>query len=587
MIVSGRDGDLELYATNLDGSGVTQLTNNTCDDNSGTGWSPDGTRVVFNNNCDGDNEIFVMNADGSGVTQLTQHEFDDGGPVWSPDGTQIAFESNRAGDDQIFVMNADGTNVTQLTFGAGVINGAPHWVQQLSLSNDAFANATVISALPFSDLVDISAATTEAGEPPSSCSGGSSSQRTVWYSFTPAVTGVVRASVNAGFSTVVGVYTGGLGGLAEITCRSPFVVRDVTFLAQAGTTYHIQVDGMFGQTGVLEVRLEAVPPPPNDRFVDATSIPSLPFDDTTDLTAASLEVGEPTTPSCARPYGPLTSSAWYRFTPTETGSISASVSAGFATVVAAYAGTSVSALTEVGCGVFGNRSTFRAVANTTYYFQVGGLFGQTGSLDVRVEVPPPPVANFFFFPFDASVFDVVQFFDQSFDPGGVGFAPQAWTFGDGTTGTGGNLTHRYAADGDYTVQLTATTLDGRTAVASQTVHVRTHDVAVTKFATPNAASSGQTRRIVVGINSRRYAETVEVQLFRSVPGGFQQFGSLTQSVPMNPKNGTTDFAFSYTFTADDAQIGKVTFKAVVVISGARDALPADNEAIAPPTKVSR
>src|SRR6266403_1873560 len=37
MIVSGRDGDLELYATNLDGSGVTQLTNNTCDDNSGTG----------------------------------------------------------------------------------------------------------------------------------------------------------------------------------------------------------------------------------------------------------------------------------------------------------------------------------------------------------------------------------------------------------------------------------------------------------------------------------------------------------------------------------------------------------------------
>src|SRR5256886_16245472 len=132
----------------------------------------------------------------------------------------------------------------------------------------------------------------------------------------------------------------------------------------------------------------------------------------------------------------------------------------------------------------------------------------------------------------SSVFDVIQFFDQSFDPGGVGFAPQVWNFGDGTTGTGFNATHRYAADGDYTVQLAVTTLDGRTAVVSQTVHVRTHDVAVTKFATPNAASSGQTRRIVVGINSKRYAETVEVQLFRSVPGGFQQFGSLTQFVPM-------------------------------------------------------
>src|SRR5204862_207115 len=111
------------------------------------------------------------------------------------------------------------------------------------------------------------------------------------------------------------------------------------------------------------------------------------------------------------------------------------------------------------------------------------------------------------------------------------------------------------------------------------VHVRTHDVAVTRFATPNAASSGQTRRIVVSLNSKRYAETVEVQLFRSVPGGFQQFGSLTQFVPMNPKNGTTEFAFSYTFTGDDAQIGKVTFRAVAVVAGVRDALPADNEVI--------
>jgi hypothetical protein len=52
-------------------------------------------------------------------------------------------------------------------------------------------------------------------------------------------------------------------------------------------------------------------------------------------------------------------------------------------------------------------------------------------------------------------------------------------------------------------------------------------------------------------------------------------------------NRTTDFTFSYTFTAGDTSIGKVTFKAVAVLVGARDGLPADNEAIAPPTKVSR
>jgi PKD repeat protein len=327
--------------------------------------------------------------------------------------------------------------------------------------------------------------------------------------------------------------------------------------------------------------------PSNDDFANAAGISALPFSANVNLPLATIEAGEPAS-TCSNPFGGVGKTVWYSFTPAQTGSISASTfNAGFSSVVAAYTGTSVASLTEVGCGVFGSRVTFRALANTTYYFQVGGLFGQSGTLEFRLEVTPLPVASFFFFPFDASVFDVVQFGDQSFDPGGVGFAPPVWNFGDGTTGTGFNATHRYAADGDYTVQLAVTTLDSRTAVASQTVHVRTHDVAITRFATPNAASSGQTRRIVVSVNSKRYAETVQVQLFSSVPGGFQQFGSLTQFVPMNPRNGTTEFAFSYTFTADDARTGKVTFRAVAVISGARDALPADNEAIGPPTKVGR
>ena len=460
MIVSNRDGDYELYATPLDGSPVTKLTDNTADDNAGTGWSPDGSRITFNSNRGGaGQDVYVMNADGSGVTQLTPNDgFDDTGPVWSPDTTQIAFESNRAGDEQIFVMNVDGSDVRQLTFDAGVINTGPHWIRQAFASNDDFANATGISALPFSEV--------------------------------------------------------------------------------------------------------------------------------TNLLTASAEAGEQT-PSCAIFYPPVSRTVWYSFTPAVTGSVSARiVNASISSVVAAYTGSSVTSVNEIGCNVFGGNVTFRAQAGTTYHFLVGGLFGQGGPVEFRLDVTPPPVANFFFFPFDASVFDVVQFVDQSFDPGGVGFAPPAWTFGDGTTGTG-NPTHRFAADGDYSVHLTVTTLDGRTAVATQTVHVRTHDVAVTRFATPNAASSGQTRRIVVSINSKRYAETVEVQLFRSVPGGFQQFGSLTQFVPMNPKNGTTEFAFSYTFTGDDAQIGKVTFRAVAVVAGVRDALPADNEAIASPTKVSR
>jgi hypothetical protein len=74
---------------------------------------------------------------------------------------------------------------------------------------------------------------------------------------------------------------------------------------------------------------------------------------------------------------------------------------------------------------------------------------------------------------------------------------------------------------------------------------------------------------------------------KSIPGGFEPVGTLTLFVPVRETGRAVSFSFSYTFTPDDASIGKVTFKAVATIVGARDALPADNEAIASPTKVNR
>src|SRR5438132_777487 len=434
IVVAWDDG---LYVINADGSGLVRVLG----PDFVTDWSPDGRQLMIVSNRDGDYELYATPLDGSPVTKLTDNTADDNaGTGWSPDGSRIAFNSNRGGAGQdVYVMNADGSGVTQLTLDAGAMNTGPHWIRPVFASNDDFANATGISALPFSEV--------------------------------------------------------------------------------------------------------------------------------TNLLTASAEAGEQT-PSCAIFYPPVSRTVWYSFTPAVTGSVSARiVNASISSVVAAYTGSSVTSVNEIGCNVFGGNVTFRAQAGTTYHFLVGGLFGQGGPVEFRLDVTPPPQANFGTSPFDPSMFDQVQFQDFSFDPGFVGFQPPQWSFGDGTSATGFNAPHRYAADGDYTVQLTVTTLDGRTASTSQAVHIRTHDVAVTRFATPNAASSGQTRRIVVSINSKRYAETVEVQLFRSVPGGFQQFGSLTQFVPMNPKNGTTEFAFSYTFTGDDAQIGKVTFRAVAVVAG--------------------
>ncbi len=325
-------------------------------------------------------------------------------------------------------------------------------------------------------------------------------------------------------------------------------------------------------------------PPPNDDFGDATEITTLPFSDTVDTTGATREPEEPVAPC---DFGPLSGTVWYAFTPPESESISASANGSFfSAMVAVYTGNSLASLTELGCQPFGGLLTLDASVGTTYYFQVAGLFGQGGPLQFQLTVPPPPVASFGFFPSDPSIFDTIQFFDTSFDPVGAGFQSFTWDFGDGATATGSFTTHQYAADGDYTVQHGVTTVDGRTASTSQIVHVQTHDVAITKFSTPNAAKAGQTRSISVGLSSKRSPETVEVDLFKSTQGGLVQVGFLTQSVPVRPSNRTTDFDFSYTFTSADATIGKVTFRAVATIMGARDALPADNEAISLPVKVN-
>jgi len=552
-------GDLDFFR--ITGTPNAHLRVDLEGQSSGKGTLDNPLLGVFDSNC---NPIVVTDTGGIGLNA----------------GADISIPA-----DGVLIVGA--TSCCDFDFTQGGNGSYELTIQEITgPANDNFANAIAILALPFDATVDITNGGLEPGEPTPFCNF-SASGRTAWYAFTPATTEVVSASTNAPFATAVGVYTGSLvNGLTPVACRSTFGGSAI-FRAFAGTTYYFLVDGMFGQAGNVEFRLDVIPPPPNDDFANATAIAALPFDNVVDLTAASLEAGEPT-PTCS--FGGLGGTAWYRFTPSETRSISALiVSAGFSTVVAAYTGGTVASLTQVGCSVFGGRATFRASAGTIYYFQVAGLFSQSGPLQFRLEVTQPPVANFSFFPGDPSVFDVVQFGDNSFDPGGVGFASRAWSFGDGSTATTSDccVTHRYAADGDYTAQLTATTVDGRTASVSQPVHVRTHDVAIIRFAAPNAANAGQTRNIVVGLNSRRYVETVEVRLFKSGPGGFQQVGLLTQTVPVRPSNRTTDFGYSYTFTSDDASIGKVTFKVVAAIVGARDALPADNEAIAAPTKVGR
>jgi hypothetical protein len=447
-------------------------------------------------------------------------------------------------------------------------------------ANDDFNSATIISTLPFTDNVDTTGATSAADDP-SQCGNNGS----VWYAFTPSQNEIITASTfGSNYDTVLSAYTGVRGALTLVACNddsSGTLQSQVKFSSTAGTTYFFMISRCCGSGGSgggqLVFNVSVPQPPANDNFSSATLITALPFSDTVDTTGATLEPGEPA-PSCL--FGQLAGSVWYAFTPAVSESVSASTQPTFVNEVAAYTGTSVGNLTQVGCDPGQEFMTIHVNAGTTYYFQVGGVSGHGGPLTLNLNIASAPVAGFSFFPSDPSVIDTVQFVNNSFDPAQAGFQAEAWDFGDGTTGTGMFPAHRYAADGDYTTQLTVTTTDGRTASTSQVVHVSTHDVAITKFTVPTSASAGQTRSITVGVSDKRYPETVQVQLLKGNPGGFDQVATLTQQVPVHMGNATTSFVFSYLFTPGDATVGKVTFEAIATIQGARDALPTDNMAIA-------
>jgi beta propeller repeat protein len=73
-----------------------------------------GNRVVFMSQRDGNWEIYIMNIDGSGLTRLTNSGANDGLPVWSPDGRIIAFVSDEGGQWAIWTINPDGSNRRKL-----------------------------------------------------------------------------------------------------------------------------------------------------------------------------------------------------------------------------------------------------------------------------------------------------------------------------------------------------------------------------------------------------------------------------------------------------------------------------------------
>jgi Tol biopolymer transport system component len=140
VFTSTKDGDLDLYSMNLDGTGVRRLTN-TLGYDGGAYFSPDSKMIVWRAGRPQTEkeksdyidllkqnlvrptklEIFVAKADGSGARQVTHNGNANFAPFFTPDGKHIIFASNM--DDakgrqfDLYLIGIDGKGLERVTYG--------------------------------------------------------------------------------------------------------------------------------------------------------------------------------------------------------------------------------------------------------------------------------------------------------------------------------------------------------------------------------------------------------------------------------------------------------------------------------------
>jgi serine/threonine protein kinase/Tol biopolymer transport system component len=130
---SDRSGAPEIWLVDVDGSGLTKLTDvyeGACQPD----WSPDGKKIVFISPCRRNQEsypgssLFILNLETDEITPLPSAPGGDYDPDWSSDGTRIAFTSLRNGERaQIYVINLGDNSVIELTDPNYKPNTQPDW----------------------------------------------------------------------------------------------------------------------------------------------------------------------------------------------------------------------------------------------------------------------------------------------------------------------------------------------------------------------------------------------------------------------------------------------------------------------------
>ncbi len=112
---SNRDGNDNIYSINIDGTGLTRLTDSHRNDLYPE-VSPDGEKIAYTSDIGGVWQIMVMDWNGENRKQITHNNFKCAYPSWSYDSKYIYFEAYTDGDWELYRIKSDGTGQKRLTF---------------------------------------------------------------------------------------------------------------------------------------------------------------------------------------------------------------------------------------------------------------------------------------------------------------------------------------------------------------------------------------------------------------------------------------------------------------------------------------
>ncbi len=253
--------------------------------------------------------------------------------------------------------------------------------------NDNFTNRIALTNLPpitVSQLTEC--ATKQTGEPNHAGDDGGHS---IWYSWTPDVTGTAIISTEgSGFDTLLAVYRGtNVSSLTVVANNDDIgggnVESRVTFTAMAGTNYQIAIDGFkrSGEPGAVGLATLNINPPGNDSFAGRYTISGTSGTTNNSNVGATKENDEPAHASNVGGH-----SVWYSWIAPTNGAVEFNtVGSSFDTVLGIYSGTDfsnlVSAASDNNSGPNKtSRAGFMAVAGTPYRIAVDGYAGATGDI---------------------------------------------------------------------------------------------------------------------------------------------------------------------------------------------------------------